>query len=226
MSHKHEQTEVIILGTMHLEPEEYPAYANRLGEVIKEIAPDIICSELSPEQLAGTQSCDSKPEQRDVVIPTAKRLGAQIVPIQPPTNEGLDFEDRFKAMDRELRLQKSCRQLLEYLDRLAEQEAELWRDHMKNADCIEYVQFNEYHVFPEARDTVEHQMLPQRSEFWTEWNEYFLRKIVETIDNNPGRRIMVIAGLWHKYWLWNRLKHRDDINLQNLQSFREALAAQ
>lgn len=220
MSHKHEQTSVIIFGTMHLEMEEYPAYTKRLGEIIEEIAPYIICSELSPEQLAGTQSCDSKPEQRDVVIPTAKRLGAQIVPIQPPTNEGLDFEGRFKAMDRELRLQKSCQQLLEFLDRLAEQEAELLRDHMKNADCIEHVQLNEYHVFPEARNTVEHQMLPQRSEFWTEWNEYFLRRIVETIDSNPGRRIMVIVGLWHKPWLWNKLKHRDDINLQNLQAFR------
>ncbi|MEW5995027.1 MAG: hypothetical protein AB1744_11615, partial [Candidatus Zixiibacteriota bacterium] len=52
---------VIIFGTMHLEPDEFPAYAGRLREIIEEITPDIICAELSPEQLAGSQTCNSQP---------------------------------------------------------------------------------------------------------------------------------------------------------------------
>jgi len=30
----YEQVDIIIFGTMHLEPEEYPAYMKRLGEII------------------------------------------------------------------------------------------------------------------------------------------------------------------------------------------------
>ena len=61
MAHAEEQTTVIVFGSMHLEPKEYPAYAERFERIIEEITPDIICSELSPEQLEGTATCNSKP---------------------------------------------------------------------------------------------------------------------------------------------------------------------
>ncbi len=91
MNQKDEGTIIILLGTMHLDPKEFRAYGRRLGEIIEEINPDLICSESSPEQLAGTQSCDSKPEQRDVIMPAARRLGIPIVPIQPSTARGIQL---------------------------------------------------------------------------------------------------------------------------------------
>jgi len=220
MYQKREQTIIIIFGTMHFGREDFPAYARRLGEIIEEITPDIICSELSPEQLAGTQSCNSKPEQRDVVMPTAKRLGIPIVPIQPSTEQAVEWEKRFKATDGKLRSQEPSRYYIEYSEYLAEQEAQLWGNLMKSDDCIENVQLTEYHVFPEARDRVECRLLPDREALLVEWNESFLSRIEETIEDNQGSRILVIAGLWHKYWLWNRLHDRNDTVVHNLQSYR------
>ncbi len=222
MNQKHEQTIIIIFGTMHLEPEDCPAYAKRLGEIIEEIAPDLICSELSPEQLAGTQTCNSKPEQRDVIIPTAKRLEIPIIPIQPSTEQAMEWEKRFKAADGKLRSQEPSRHYIEYGESLAVYEAQLWSDLMKSGDCIENVQLTEYHVISEARDMVEKRLLPDREKLLVEWNENFLFRIEETIKDNRGSLILVMAGLWHKYWLWNRLQARDDVTVHNLQTYRQA----
>lgn len=212
---------VVILGTMHLEPSSYPAYAGRLAEIIEQIKPDLICTELSPEQLAGTQTCNSKPEQRDVVMPTATRLGIPVVPIQMATDEARAWERGFKQAYKDIQSRDDMKPYLEFSDQLARQEAELWGDAMSSAACIENVQLNEYHVLSAARDNVVKKLMPDLAELYTEWNLSFLARIDETIRANPGKRILVIVGLWHKYWLWNELQTRDDIDLHNLQSFRQ-----
>ena len=215
-----ELTEVILLGTMHLAVTDYPEYASKLGNLIEEIAPGIICTEVSPEQLAGTQPCDSKPEQRDVVLPTARRLGIPIVPIQPATEVGVEWEGRYKAAEQEMRTQEEGRHFLDYSCNLSVHEARLWERYMKSADCIENVQMNEYHVFPKARDMMEKKWMPRLARLLTEWNEYFLSRIIATIESKPGILIMVITGLWHKHWLWEKLEHTDGIRVHNLHSFR------
>lgn len=209
-----------MLGTMHLSAKDHPEYTSKLGDLIEEIAPDIICSELSAEQLAGTQSCNSKPEQRDVVIPTAKRLGIPIVPIQPDTEAGLELEKHYKAAEQELRTDEKGRHFLDFSDFLSRQEGKLWGQYMKSPNCIENVQINEYHVFPEARDMMEEKWMPRLASLLTGWNEHFLSSIVAAIESNPRRLILVIAGLWHKHWLWKRLENSDGIRIYNLHSFR------
>jgi hypothetical protein len=220
MNADQKQTEVILLGTMHLPPSDFPDYARRLSEIIEEIAPDSICSELSPEQLAGTQPCESKPEQRDVVMPTARRLGTPIVPIQPATDVAIEWEERYKAAEKELKATEEGRNFHDLSSSLAMEEARLWGEYMTSADCIENVQINEYHVFPQARDMIEEKWAPQLARVLTEWNEYFLSSIIANVEAGPGRRILVIAGLWHKHWLWNKLVQRDDVCVYNLHTFR------
>jgi hypothetical protein len=213
--------EIVIVGTLHLPADDYPAYADQLKGIIKEISPDVICSELSPEQLAGTQTCNSKPEQRDVIMPTARELGIPIIPIQQATDDATEWEQRYKKVDADLRSQSPDQDYIKYGELLAHQEAVLWSEEMKDKDCIVNLQLNEYHVFSEARDHVESQLLPDRERLLEEWNESFLDVIENTIEQNEYRRILVLAGLWHKYWLWKRLRQRKDIVVHNLQSFRQ-----
>jgi hypothetical protein len=220
MSANQNKTDVILMGTMHLDPSDYPEYASRLNDIIEEISPDIICSELSPEQLNGTQTCNSKPEQRDVVMPTARRLGIPIVPMQPATDTAIEWEKRYKAAVEELKSGNDSRYYLEISDLLAEYEAESWMRLVKSEDCIENVQLNECHVYPEARDKVSEKLAPELASVMTEWNEYFLSSILLTSEQDPGRRILVIMGLWHKYWLWNQLEKHDHIRVHNLHTFR------
>jgi hypothetical protein len=214
-------TEIVLLGTMHVSAREYPKYAKRLAEIIEEISPEIICSELSPEQLAGTQPCNSKPEQRDVVMPTARRLGIPIVPIQPGTEIGLKFEKKVNSAERAVRGSARGRNFLKFARFLAEKEAELWMQHLDSPSCIENVQANEYHVFGIARDMMHEKWMPRLVKLWNEWNESFLAKILETVEKNRGSSILVITGLWHKHWLWQRLVINKKIILNNLHTIRQ-----
>ena len=90
----------------------------------------------------------------------ARRVGIPIIPVQPLTSEALEWEQRIKNVNRELREREPSRHFLEFSDQLSKREAELWGYRMKTADCIEHVQLNEYHVFPEARDFVEQALMP------------------------------------------------------------------
>lgn len=213
------RTPLVIIGTLHLDPIEYRQYGLWLENVIEQVAPDIICAELSPEQLAGTQSCNSKPEQRIIVIPTAKRLNIPIVPIQPSTIYGLDWEQRYTAARSELCGNDCLKAISEFLDDLSQEEARSWRLAMHHPSRIEDLQLDVYDIFPAARDAAVEKFLPQIAQLMTEWNMRFLEIIESTIDGNASKRILVIAGLWHKYWLWNRILTRTDIELHNWQSF-------
>jgi len=223
---KTDQTTIIIVGSMHLAPDEYPEYRQWLTKIIEEIAPNIICAELSPEQLAGTQTCNSKPEQRDIVMPTARRLGIPIVPIQLPTPIAIEWDNQYKALENEVRMNETSCAVLDFCNMLAHKEADLWRIRMKSASCIEHYQYEDYHVFCEARDEANAILFPELAKPYNEWNEYFLEQIEHTIKDNPGSRIMVIAGLWHKYWLWNRLEGGSDVAIYNVISYREKYGKQ
>src|SRR5690606_13073931 len=50
-------------------------------------------------------------------------------------------------------------------------------------------------------------------EGWEAWNRQFLKTIDRAGAENPGKRIVVLAGVEHGYWLRDRLARRDDIRL-------------
>ena len=83
---------VVLFASLHLDEETSPNFIRSYREILREIAPSVICAELSPEQLEGSMTCHSKPEYGAAVLPVAQELGARIVPIQMPTDDGFDFE--------------------------------------------------------------------------------------------------------------------------------------
>ena len=78
---------VILFASLHLDEETAPAFISAYREILREVAPSVVCAELSPEQLDGSTTCNSKPEYAAAVLPVARELGARIVSIQAP--EGL-----------------------------------------------------------------------------------------------------------------------------------------
>jgi hypothetical protein len=204
---------------MHLPQREYPLFAADLGKAIQEIDPDVICAEISPEQLAGTQTCDSKPEQRDIVMPLARQLGIRVVPIQPSTQSGLALEHAKNAVEAQLQRQKNLASAVEYSRCLTRFAHTFWLESAKSAGCFENIQTTEMHEHSYVCDRVEETLFPDRARLMIGWNESMLQRIEDTIVSSPHSRILVIVGLWHKYWLWNRLRARGDIEVHNLQTF-------
>lgn len=86
------------MGTEHARHFTDPNFdLDTLIALIQKTEPDVICAELSPEQLDGTTTCNSKPEYPNAIIPYARKHGIQIVPIQPCTSEGLEWGNRQKV---------------------------------------------------------------------------------------------------------------------------------
>ena len=177
MKNNQKNSTVIIFGTMHLETKEFSTFIGNLVGIIKEINPEVICAELSPEQLDGSQPCNSKPEQRDAVLPIAKELNIKIVPIQPSVKKGIEVEKRYNDCVNDLKTREPSKFIIEYMDYLADREYELWKDFLRKPDCIERIQLNEFHIFSEARDNLVNKYFPQYAKFFDDWNEEYLHNI-------------------------------------------------
>jgi len=54
---------------------------------------------------------------------------------------------------------------------------------------------------------------PQEEQGWEGWNQYFLQQIIRAAKQNPGKRIVVIVGVEHGYWLREHLRKQDGVKL-------------
>jgi len=54
---------------------------------------------------------------------------------------------------------------------------------------------------------------PQEEQGWEGWNQYFLQQIASAAKQNPGKRIVVIVGVEHGYWLRQHLREQNGVKL-------------
>ncbi len=222
MSTDRDKTMVVIFGTFHSGKEDTPEYAEGLRVILDEIKPDVICAELSPEQLSGEVSCKSKPEYPDVILPFAKEHATPVVPIQPDAEAGLKLEQEMARIVRESTAGAAARAMWEYSEYLDEAASEGWREILQEAAGIENVQLREFDLLAMKPGwDATRKYFPEVALQWESWNEYFLDRIEAAICEYGGKCILITTGLAHKYWLWEKLQGRSDVELHNLQSFRK-----
>ena len=216
------KTSVIILGTIHADKKQYPNYIDKLSEIIKEINPQIICAELSPEQLQSNNPITSKPEYYFGIMPVVKDLNIEIVPIQPVTKIGIEIEKKKKEFEikiNENEIDKIKWNFLEDFETIC----------LKNLfplinqqNVFENLQMKEIDLwFYESLYELIEKHFPEIYEYWIEWNQMFLEIITETITKTDGKRILITVGLEHKYWLMKKLFEITNIDVHNLSSFRK-----
>lgn len=217
----HERTTVIVFGTVHYGKKDSPAYIDRLTSILQEIMPDVICAELSPEQLNGEVPCSSKPEYPDAILTFAKNSNVEVVPIQPGAKDGTRLEKEISEIVKQIKCNEVGRARWEYSEYLDEIAAEKWLQVVTDPAGIEHVQLRAFDLLVmETACLVTLKYFPKLADQWANWNQHFLDRIDSTIRYYAGQRILITAGLAHKYWLMDKLESRDDIVLHNLQSFR------
>ncbi len=198
---------VIIIGTEHDRHFTDPKFGlDTLIELIQKTEPDVICAELSPEQLDGTTTCNSKPEYPNAIIPYAREHGIPIVPIQPCTSEGLEWGNRKRAELERIQLTEDLKKN--------------WDFWMILSDCIEAVnsptlktmQSRAYDTWSEIIwEKLQRKLFPALWDLKEEWNRRFYSRIEETISEFSGCTILVTVGFKHKHRLLDILQERDDI---------------
>mgnify|MGYP001097944234 CR=1 FL=1 len=206
---------VIVLGTAHHWHWETPIYSTEtLIDLLKKPEPDLICAELSPEQLNGTTTCNSKPEYPKAIIPFAQRYDIPIIPLQPSTEQGLEYGNRKR---KEIERIKSTPGISE--------KWEFWMDlsaSMQKVNSPTLFDFlcRGYDTWLEIiYDRLYPRLFPKLGELWEEWNQYFITEVEKAIKKNPESRITVTVGNKHKYWLNNRLSCMNGIRLEHIQNY-------
>lgn len=222
MSSTEAKTTIILFGSTHLGKGIAPVYIDRYQSIIREINPDIICAELSPEQLAKTATCHSKPEYDAAILPVASELNIPIVSIQMDNENGGRWEKEKNKILEDMMATPQGKFYTEFNEVVSETMMANLIKVLQTPEGIEIIQQRAYDLLMvEPEYAGMRRFFPEYMKLSDGWNRYFLERIEETVALNPGVKIMVIVGAFHKYWLWNKLERRGDIILHNLQSFRK-----
>ncbi len=217
------KTTIVILGTIHIDKESSPAYSERLGKLIAEIKPEVLCAELSQEQLDGTMTIETKPEYTDVILPYIKEVNISIVPIQPNTDAGQQMEKEKEAILERIDRHQWLRVVWEFSSQWEEFMYAKLIPLLDDPEAIEKLQNTEIdklHVEPWFE--ILGRYFPEYILLWEKWNEHFLENIHSALKKHEGGRILVTVGLNHKYWLKDKLSGGDDVIVHDLHSFRKS----
>lgn len=212
---------VIVLGTVDIGSDIAPEYIDSLYKIVCEIKPDVLCAELSPEQLAGAVSTESKPEYQQAILPAARELGIRIIPLEPHLSIGEKSEEAKSKLIKRIMDDPCDRMKWEMWSQLEVSSVEGLKELIKFPETIQNIQAHEFdviHFRPWYAALETH--FPDFAELWGSWNHHFLSVIEQTITCCSNGRILITVGLAHKYWLFDRLRTRCDIDLHNLVSLR------
>lgn len=206
---------VIVLGTAHHWHWETQIYSpGILIDLLKKTEPDLICAELSPEQLSGTTTCNSKPEYPKAIIPFAKQQKIPIIPIQPCTERGLEYGNRKRKEIERIKSSPGMEEKWGFWMDLSASMEDVNSPTLFDFLCRGYDTWLEIiygRLYPK--------LFPNLGVLWEEWNQYFMTEIEKAIIENPDYRITVTVGNAHKYWLNNKLSCMHGIRLEHIQNY-------
>ncbi|MBS3742560.1 MAG: hypothetical protein KGY75_10610 [Candidatus Cloacimonetes bacterium] len=208
------RNKISILGSVH-QYHYYKSSKQILKKVIKNYDPDIILAELSPEQLKGTMTCNSKPEYPEIIIPLAKQENYKIIPIQPKTSKGFEWGARKDRILAKIHDEKSDKyncylKLNEILDEIIhEKEIMTLKDlQSRKSDLMSCISYNYLKA-----------LFPSWYEIKEEWNNYCLQNIIEQEKKYNNSKILITIGFSHKFWLIQKLKKYKNIKLINIERY-------
>lgn len=198
--------EVIVLSTLHQLHGEVEGYSFLdLSNLIERLDPDVLAVELTMEDLDSRRDQSVKQEYQKSVFPLLEEHNYIVVPLEPSQ----PLYDEIVALIRTAHsdLQENKPLLAEaftiYLESLYEMLREYWNSprtvNSRQTDSL----FESKHRFQGAL------FGPKEEEGWERWNQHFLEQIVDAAMSNPGKRLVVLVGAEHSYWLRKHLKAND-----------------
>jgi hypothetical protein len=203
-------SEVIVLCTLHQMHEQtsYYSYAD-LSAAIEKLRPDVLALELSEADLKDKVEQKTKREYQNSVYPRLRRHPWITVAMEP-------------SDPRRSELIGLLRQSEQSLSQSAPQKDEAFDTY---TDTVFKYLLSEWHSAADVNSSwtdrilaLKHQYQdavygPKEQEGWEGWNQYFLQQILDAAKQNPGKRIVVIVGVEHGYWLRGHLREQGGVEL-------------
>jgi hypothetical protein len=205
-------SEVVVVCALHQMHEKaaFYSYAD-LSVAIERLQPDILAVELTEGDLKHKVEQKNKREYQNSVYPLLRRHSWIAVPLEP-------------SEPRRSELIGFMRQAEESLRQSAPQKDEEFDTY---TDALFKYLFSEWHSAADVNASwtdrlfaVKHQFQsavygPKEDAGWEGWNQHFLQQILGAAKQNPGKRIVVIVGVEHGYWLRGHLRGQAGVELRD-----------
>jgi len=206
---------LIVIGTQHELHLTDPIFnLEKLVELIHSTKPDIICAEVSPEQLSGETTCNSKPEYPKAILPYAYENGIEVIPIQPSTKEGYRQEERNQKVMEMIKSDPESLTKWKLWEKLFDAASETKSPSLHSLQSRAYDHWMEI-----AWEKYQAKLFPEYWDVKEIWNKEFLNRILKAIEANKNKRITVTVGIKHKHWLNNRLVKEANVTLEHIEDY-------
>ena len=201
---------VYVLSTLHQLHDKTPYYSfDELTRIIDRIDPHIIVVELAPADLASRKEQANKQEYQRSVFPLAEKRGYELVAMEPSEPKFSEIVGLVRSSESALRAASPDKgaAFTVYANYLWEHLLGTWKSPADVNSAETDAMFAVKHGFQNEL------FGPDQKKGWEAWNQHFLDRITETAQKNPSKRILVLAGAEHGYWLRSRLAAQDGLEL-------------
>lgn len=208
-------SEVVVLCTLHQLHEEtsYYTYAD-LSTGIERLHPDMLAVELTPADLKARAEQKNKREYQNSIYGLLQRHNWTAVALEPEDPRRSELIGMMREAEGSLRQASPQKDeaFQTYVDVLFKYLLSKWRSPADvNASWTDNL-FAVKHKF-------QHSLYgPKEEQGWEGWNQHFLEQIVAAARQNPGKRIVVIVGAEHGYWLREHLREQTGVDLLDTES--------
>ena len=195
MSSAVEKTPVAVIGTLaefHREPIPYDLGA--LVRLVREVNPDCLCLDITPEQWRRRDFEGLPPEYRDALLPLAHQTDIVVVPIagEHPPAEPAAGGWRGKVI-------AILRRWLAALQRTAPPAA--------------VIEGPRHHIADLLYELIGWLAGPETYRAWKAHTHYLTRQVLEIVRRDPGCRVLVAVNLRHCHHIRPALKKHPEIRV-------------
>lgn len=210
------KTEVVILSTLHQFHATNANYSFEiLSKTIETIKPDVLALELTPKDLQTGREQKVKLEYAKSVFPLIEKHKYKTVTLEPDEPLFTELINLLKESNKEN--QEKSPQKVEafsiYSDALYDYLFKHW-------NSVKAVNSSETDALFEVKHNFQNSLFGEKeAKVWNDWNTHFLKQILNSAAQNNGKRILVLVGAEHSYWLRKNLRIKPEINLLEIQDF-------
>lgn len=212
-------SDVYVLATLYRRHAQTPAYGHdTLRALIERVRPDVVVLDVSPRELREQTVHPSKAEYPQVIFPLVRTRGYRAYPAEPDEPEFTEIVSRLSRSLETFRTRRPDAASVDTQDDEATYAAlaRLWKTPADvNGALTDRLLSTRRHV----QDLIAG---PEVADAWRRWNEHSLSVIRRAVQENPGKRVLVLIGVENAAMLRPALAGDASITLVDVEAWLSA----